>query len=165
MNENVQNVLFKVKMSQFTRFLGVNFQNFKNVPVKKNWQVSCLIWPHKHKHPELNTSERTIVPRTVIFRFIAICHPQNKTHGAVIAKKDLRFEDRHRQNKTHEAVIAKDFRLEDRYQQNKILPSKFTVRQCLYNIVYIVYIYIVYIYIYIADRKFSPKGTNSVSYM
>ena len=68
MNENVQNVLFKVKMSQFTRFLGVNFQNFKNVPVKKNWQVSCLIWPHKHKHPELNTSERTIVPRTVIFR-------------------------------------------------------------------------------------------------
>ena len=67
MNENVQNVLFKVKMSQFTRFLGVNFQNFKNVPVKKNWQVSCLIWPHKHKHPELNTSEHTIVPRTVIF--------------------------------------------------------------------------------------------------
>ena len=68
MNENVQIVLFKVKMSQFTRFLGVNFKKIKNVPVKKNWQVSCLIWPHKHKHPELHTSECTIVLRTVIFR-------------------------------------------------------------------------------------------------
>ena len=26
------------------------------------------IWPHKQKHPELHTSERTIVPRIVIFR-------------------------------------------------------------------------------------------------
>ena len=56
--KNVQNVIFKAEMSQFTRFFGVNFQNL----------VSCLIWPHKHKHPELHTLERTIVPRLVIFR-------------------------------------------------------------------------------------------------
>ena len=36
-----------------------------------------MIYDSKHKHQELHTSERTIVPRTVIFFSVVVSCPEN----------------------------------------------------------------------------------------